>query len=275
MAHAALALAALWSLAVAMGIDYSLLLTRSQRVVLLLGIAAAVVWAARRFAWPWFGHRETELDMALLVEREQKIDSDLVAALQFETPAARNWGSPRLETAVVDYVAEFGKSWNVFDGFPRRDVSRRMTLLFGSVLALGLFVALAPRYVAAFLDRLMLGAAHYPTATEIERVLVNGREIDALPGHMGRVKTPYGEPLKIVVETSGERPAAGAPICAHWPAARKLASSWRRSRAPTKPPPPRGFMRGNSRNSPTRSRFSSISATLGPIRSSSWLCRCR
>ena len=39
---------------------------------------------AGAFAWPLLAVRETEDDVALIVERHQKIDTDLVAALQFE-----------------------------------------------------------------------------------------------------------------------------------------------------------------------------------------------
>ena len=68
-----------------------------------LGIAIAVgIWAYRKFAAPWLAKRESDIDMALLVERQNKIDSDLVAALQFESPEAKGWGSVRLEDAVID-----------------------------------------------------------------------------------------------------------------------------------------------------------------------------
>jgi len=92
--YAALALAVLWALVVAFLVDWSLQMTRPQRLVSLVVCAGVVFWAMRRFTLPWLGQRETDLDMALLVERQQKIDSDLVAALQFETPEAARWARP-------------------------------------------------------------------------------------------------------------------------------------------------------------------------------------
>ena len=63
--------------------------------LLLLGLAAvATVWAFVRFAVPWLGKREDIVELALLVERQTGIDSDLVAALEFESPEAR-LGAPR------------------------------------------------------------------------------------------------------------------------------------------------------------------------------------
>src|SRR5262245_10487730 len=106
---AALGLAVLWTLAVAFLIDWALEMSKPQRAVMILSGVAVIVWAVRRFAGPWLRVTESELDMALLVERQQRIDSDLVAALQFESPEAPRWGSAQLETAVIDYVAEFGE----------------------------------------------------------------------------------------------------------------------------------------------------------------------
>ncbi len=97
----------LWALAGVFALDWCFqrnvdLLQR----LLLLGLAAAgVIWAFARFALPWLGKHEDVTEMALLVQRQTGIDSDLVAALQFESPDAEHWGSPQLETAVIDRVA--------------------------------------------------------------------------------------------------------------------------------------------------------------------------
>ena len=86
-------------------------------------------WAFWRFTRPLMGQSESEIDMALLVERQQEIDSDLVAAIQFEAPEAARWGSPQLESAVIDYVASVGRGINVFEGFSREQMLRRGGLL--------------------------------------------------------------------------------------------------------------------------------------------------
>jgi hypothetical protein len=208
-AFAGLGLAVLWTLAAAFAIDVTLQMSKPQRLLTLLAAAGIVVWAARRFTLPWLGHRESDLDVALLVERQQKIDSDLVAALQFETAEARRWGSSQLEQAVVDYVSEFGRGWNVFEGFSLRPATRRAGLLAATVGTLAVAAVFAPQYMAAFLNRFLLGSAHYPTATVIERLLVNGREVPLSPGALVTLKSPYGEPLKFEVRAAGVIPAEG------------------------------------------------------------------
>ncbi len=205
-AYAAVALAVLWLMALAFVIDYTFEFTRVQRLLVLVIFAAATAWAVRRFALPWLGHHESDLDMALLVEKQEGIDNDLVAALQFEQPDAHRGGSRQLEQAVIDYVAEFGKGWDVFAGFSRRELNRRGALLLCTVAALGVAVFLAPRYAGVFLNRFLLGSQHYPSNTVIERVLVNGRSIDVTPGSDVIINSPYGRPLKFVVYSSGAEP---------------------------------------------------------------------
>lgn len=208
-AYAALALAVLWTLAAALLLDVAFEMSRPQRLVMLVVSALIVYWAARRFTLPWLAQRETELDVALLVERQQKIDSDLVAALQFESPGSEHWGSPQLKQAVVDYVAEFGRGWNVFEGFSQRGLTRRAALVGVTAAACGLGALLAPEYVSTFLNRFLLGSAHYPTATRIERLFVNGREVDWNAGSGAPLKAPYGQPLRLEVLAAGVLPAQG------------------------------------------------------------------
>ncbi len=207
--YAALALAILSALAAAFLVDWTFELSKPARLLSLFACVGVVVWVARRFTLPYLGHHETDLDMALMVERQQKIDSDLVAALQFESQEAPRWGSVQLEHAVIDYVAEFGKGWNVFEGFSRQELVRRGAALTATVALLGLAVAFNPPYFAAFLNRFLLGSAHYPTHTSIDQILVNGKPISASPGSDYVVKTAYGRPLRFDVRTSGELPEGG------------------------------------------------------------------
>ncbi len=207
--YAALLLAILWALAAAFLVDWTFELSKPARLLSLLVCAGLVAWVARRFTLPYLGHQETDLDMALLVERQQKIDSDLVAALQFESNDAPKWGSVQLERAVIDYVAEFGKGWNVFEGFSRQELVRRGAALTATVALLGLVVASHPGHVAAFLNRFLLGSAHYPTKTSIDQILVNGKPVSTAPGGDYVVKTAYGRPLRFEVRTSGELPEGG------------------------------------------------------------------
>src|SRR5688572_2058688 len=128
-ALAGVLVAALWTLSMLGVMDWLVEPDRLLRVVLLLIAAGVIVWGWRHFPLPLLGQHESELEMALLVERQQHIGSDLVAALQFESPTAAKWGSPQLETAVIDYVAEFGREIDVFQGLSTEQFRRRAMLL--------------------------------------------------------------------------------------------------------------------------------------------------
>ena len=204
-AWVAVAVAVLWTLAVIFLIDWQLSMSRVQRIVAIAAGLAAIAWAYRRYAAPLLAQRETDLDMALMVERQQGIDSDLVAALQFESPEAKRWGSTQLEGAVIGYVAEFSRGWNLLEGFSAQQFVRR-----GVALAVTLAVVLAavlwqPRYAATFLSRLALGSQHYPTRTEIDELKVNGAVV-AVEGDK-TIHAGYGQPIDFAVRISGDLPA--------------------------------------------------------------------
>ena len=97
--------AAVWIVLVSFLLDWSFAMDRSQRVVLLLLGVYGLVYSFRRFASPQLRRKETLLQTALLVERSQGIDSDLVAAIEFENPEAEGWGSVELQDEVKTYVA--------------------------------------------------------------------------------------------------------------------------------------------------------------------------
>ena len=187
-------------------LDWTFKMTIAQRLVALAMYAGALVWAYRRWVRPWLGHRETKIDMALLVEKHQRIDSELVAALQFETPEAERWGSRQLETAVIDYVAEFGQGWNFMEGVPTEPLKRR-----GAILAVLLLIAAGwafafPRHASAFMQRLFLTNARYPAATKIA-TFTGGDTV--LQAHDDGYRGPYGKPITFEVTASGVLPDAG------------------------------------------------------------------
>src|SRR5258708_6009487 len=127
---------ALWLLLAAFWCDWSFDLPVALRGLVLIAWFAGGILAIRRFALPLVRRKGSEQDVALLVEQQHKIDSALVAALQFEQPQAAKWGSPRLEKAVVDYVAEFSPSLDVFQGFSYQPLPRRATMLVLTLLVL-------------------------------------------------------------------------------------------------------------------------------------------
>ncbi|HEV2969385.1 MAG TPA: DUF4175 family protein [Pirellulales bacterium] len=199
----AIALAVLCGLGAMFLLDWQLSMNRAQRIVALAIGARAVIWAYRRFARPLLAVNETDLDMALMVERQQGIDSDLVAAIQFESPEAARWGSVALERAVIDYVASFSSGTNVLEGIPTEHIYRRGLALAATVALFCMAVALFPQYAATFFARLAMSNAHYPTRTVIDEVHVNGA---AVTPDVRVVRAGYGEPINFAVRISGEMP---------------------------------------------------------------------
>ena len=184
--------------------DVALDMSRLQRLVLLGLVIASCVWAFKRFTKPWLEQSESLIEVALLVERRQHIDSDLVAALQFEQPEAASWGSAQLESAVITHVAKISPQLNVFEGFSQTDFKRRTLLAATAVVAVYVCWAAYPGYLNAFLSRLFVGSGFYPTKTQIQIVIVN--ETPVFDGNVlkDRVQTPFGHPVKFVIEVGGE-----------------------------------------------------------------------
>jgi len=180
-----------------------------QRLFLLTGGAIAVGWAMRRYALPWLGKREDHLEMALLVQRHAGIDSDLVAALQFESPEARQWGSSQLETAVIEKVSTRQKGIKVMAALESQPLLKRLKML-AAVAAVWVAVGLLfPDHVSVFFSRLMLGSQHYPTHTHIAGLTINGKNIDLASPETASVRVPYGRAVKFEVKATGVRPAEG------------------------------------------------------------------
>ncbi len=207
-----LALALLWTLAFLFVLDVVFQLSLLQRFLLLLVAAAGIVWAWQRLTRPFLNVHEDDFDVALLVEKEHQIDNDLIAAMQFELPQARGWGSPQLETAVVEYVAELGGSLNVFQGLSREQLVRRATLLALTLAAAVAISATFPGHVGTFLQRLFLGARHYPTATQIQQISINRIQVlqhafDGTQPHP--FKAPQGQALRFEVLCHGDLPEQG------------------------------------------------------------------
>jgi hypothetical protein len=207
--YSGLALAVLWVLLAAFAVDWCLELSRPYRVGTLAVIAGVVLWGFARYVRPMLGLRESLIDMALFVEGQHHIDSDFVAALEFESPQAAQWGSPQLEDAVIDDVAAASPRVNVFRGLDYRSLRRRAGTLAVMAGLIAGAVALWPDHAAAFLNRLLLGSAHYPTRTRIDELTVNGQKLDLTPGKLSIVKVPYGAGLEIAAVCSGVLPDAG------------------------------------------------------------------
>jgi hypothetical protein len=209
-AYSALGLAVLWVAAGMFLVDWLFELNVIQRgISLALGIGL-VVWAFVRWALPWLGKSETDLDMALLVERQEHIDSDLIAAVQFESPEAAGWGSRQLEQAVVDGVARSSPRLNVMSVLSRVELNRRAMLLLGTAVVWAGVAVLCQEQVLTFLKRVALGPQHYPTRTTIETLRINRREVDPADPAATKILVTYNQPVRFEITCSGDYPPADA-----------------------------------------------------------------
>ncbi len=204
--YSGLALALFCTLAAAFLVDWLFQLTRTQRAISLALCAAILIWAFRRYTFPWLRQRESTLDMALLVEKQEGIDSDLVAAMQFENREAPAWGSLQLEWAVIERAAAAGRQIDVMRGLDRRGLKRRM-----GALALVLIIWLAatigsPQHVGAFFNRLLLGSCHYPSRTVIESIAVNGRTVDLQSPDRTPIRVSSNRSIRFEVRCAGRLP---------------------------------------------------------------------
>ena len=163
-AWSAVLIALLWSLGAIFAVDVFFELDVIQRVLVMVAGAGVTFWAFARFAVPFLGVRETEMQLALQVEKQHHINSDLVAALQFESPEATAWGSPQLEGAVVDYMAQVGRRLNVFQGLSRGQLAHRMFWLLLTVALAGAVVVRFPDHAYNVREPAPAGRSALPLA---------------------------------------------------------------------------------------------------------------
>lgn len=202
-------------LLIAFAADWLLDMSPAQRGVLLGLIGIAVLWALNRFTLPWFRQHDDVVELALSVEKEQNIDSDIVSAIQFERPEAKTWGSEQLEDAVISQVAEKAPKINVFQGLPLVEFNRRAlsaVVVMGVVVTAGI---LFPEWLSAFANRMLLAAEQYPTKTQITTITVNDEtvfttnKIGDASRPTQKVFSPFGHPLSFSISAQGEIPASG------------------------------------------------------------------
>ncbi len=204
--------AAVWVVFGCFLLDWALEMNGAQRVILMLISAWALIYSFRRYAAPLLQRRESLFQTALLVEKTKGIDSDLIAALQFEEPGAEGWGSAELQDAVKDNVAEMSKGLDVFEGYSADDLGKRVAAFLVSGLVVGFLAVTYPGYTSAFLDRLLLGIELYPTNTTIEKIVIGSGNREDFRGEDINVRTgkiidsgksprgPFGKPLQFRIE---------------------------------------------------------------------------
>lgn len=182
--------------------------TAMQRSVLLLVGIAICLTAVVFYVWPLLWQSESEVDLALMIESEQKIDSDLVAALQFESPQASPWGSQQLQNAVIDYVADWSRGLKFNDGLSGGLVGQALIWLGVLAAAAALWIGLALFSPAdIFFQRLCLSSIHYPSATTIERIVINTFEFS--PVDPADVRVAEGQEVRFKISARGVLPKEG------------------------------------------------------------------
>ncbi len=176
-AWSALLTTVLWSLLAVFAVDLLFDLDVTQRLVVFALGVIAIGWSFRRFTLPLLGVRESEIQLALMVENRHGIHSDLVAAIQFERPQAAVWGSRQLEQAVIETAATTSKQLDVSTGSTNRPMRRRLAVALLTIAGVGSLASLFPDHARVFVRRLCLAGDHYPSATIIEAVAVNDRTV--------------------------------------------------------------------------------------------------
>ncbi|HYW78984.1 MAG TPA: hypothetical protein VE890_05375, partial [Thermoguttaceae bacterium] len=187
---------ALWSLIVAFAVDVTLHMHLVERSFVLVIWLAVVGWACRRCFRLAFRRPDSLVDMALLVEQQHGIASDLVASLQFADPGRRQFGLKELRTAVIGDTAELTSGLELKSGYSWADFRRQSWTIAGAGAVIGLACLLFGGHVEAFSKRFLLGDASYPTRTTI---------LVTAPGD----RAGFGQPVTFLVDASGELPDGG------------------------------------------------------------------
>ncbi|MEX2216975.1 MAG: hypothetical protein WD768_22880 [Phycisphaeraceae bacterium] len=191
-ALAVLACVALWVLLGAFVLDVLLHMGIIERVIVLLFFVGAIIHTARKYVAPALRVNEDAVQLALMVERQQGIGSDLVAAIQFADTSSPQYGSADLREAVISCTDEVSGNLNYLEGFSRQQLFNRAMLLGATLLLVAIPVIVLPAHVAAFLNRFTLGSATYPTRTQIAAI--------ESPGE----RAPYGQPIVFKVRATGQ-----------------------------------------------------------------------
>jgi hypothetical protein len=212
------AVSALWgcilaSLLTLWALDALLWLSRGQRLAALGLIVALWAWVWRRYARSQLLARESLAELALTVERRYGIDTDLLAALQFDAAQDYHGGSPRLAQAVIDQVAQRARQIDPFAGFSMRPAVVRLALAAALTLTALALVFQWPEHARVFWHRLLLSSVRYPTQTRIAWVIVPPATLlaeDAPPSALPSVDIAEGKPVYFFVVCRGRLPTSGS-----------------------------------------------------------------
>jgi hypothetical protein len=190
--------------------DWSFNLSLGSRCVALATGIVAGIFATIKLARPFVTVRESLEEIALIVERHRGIDSDLVAALQFEQSPANGWESSQLASALVDRVATSTRTLDPFEKFSFEPLPRRLLVLVASLLIVIGGVISLPEHAIAFWNRMQLRTTRYPTKTVIDSITINGQTIqDSLESEVPKFHVPFGKNVYVEVQCRGRLTGSG------------------------------------------------------------------
>ncbi|MBL7221542.1 MAG: hypothetical protein ISS69_15630 [Phycisphaerae bacterium] len=178
----------LWAMAIAFLLDFWIHMGQLERTIVLLGVIGTAVWAFVRFLVPALKVHETETALAVMVDGMHGMHSDIVGAIQFDDENRLQYGSKQLRDAVVEYTGQAAGELNFLEGFSRKELFNRMLVFVITAVICLVPAVVYSKYTGAFLKRMVLFEARYPTQTSIEIV-------SPTPDHM----QAEGEPVKFVV----------------------------------------------------------------------------
>jgi len=160
----------LWAMAAAFGLDFWIHMGKIERAIVLLGVIGIALWAIAKYLLPALRVRESDTALAVMVDDMHGMHSDLVGALQFADDERPQYGSERLREAVVDNTGKAAANLDFLKGFSRKEMLKRL-LMFAITVVICLTPAVVyAKYTGAFLKRMVLFEARYPTQTNIKIV---------------------------------------------------------------------------------------------------------
>ena len=209
----ALVIAILWTLLFLFAVDVQFELPETQRLAIMSLVAVTAIGLVRKQAAAGVQLPEDPKQLALLVERNHGLDSDLIAAMQFQEHGENaNWGSSDLRDAVIHRAGELSKGLDFFHGVNSGPLPTRAAVMAFSIAVCVTLASMAPAHARVFWHRLWMGLDHYPTQIRVTGMLVNGEPVlDVLdPTLTPRPATcAEGQPVELMVRAAGRRPASG------------------------------------------------------------------
>ncbi len=187
----------LWTLAAAFVLDFWIRMDLLSRGIVLVAAVGVAIWTIVRHVTPALRIHESDTLLAVMVDGKQGMHSDLVAAIQFDDTQRAQYGSAQLRDSVVGRTGKTADGLNFLEGFSRAELMRRLLMFVVTVAICGVPGILYSGHTRAFLNRLFLGSAHYPTQTQIADILSPGDTTDE------------GLPITFTITADGKLPDSG------------------------------------------------------------------